>query len=294
MKIAVVGAEGRLGRVISAELASAGHHVSALGHADLDVTKAEQMVKTIADLCPEAIINCSGYNDVDAAEANRPAAFAVNAEGPGLLADTAEAAGAILVHYGTDFIFDGNATEPYTEEAAPNPLNVYGASKLAGECEVRRMTAHYILRVASLFGGLSDCGRRATVDWIAGKLLSGTVVHAVVDRTVSPSYAFDVARVTRSLLERQAPFGTYHCVNSGFTSWHGVAGEIARGFARPGRLEPVKSAELETIAPRPRFCALSNEKLRSLGIDMPTWQSAIRRHLAATAAERSRPHAGAA
>jgi len=198
------------------------------------------------------------------------------------------------VHYGTDFVFDGTAPDPYTEDDPPNPLNIYGASKLAGEHEVRRTRRHYILRVESLFGGSGVNGQRSTIDWIAVKLLAGAVVHAVVDRTASPAYVFDVARVTRLLLENQAPFGTYHCVNSGFGTWYELATEIARGLATDGRIEPVMAVDLRTIAPRPRFCALSNRKLLAAGIPMPNWQAAIRRHLATAFGTEPGMRAGAA
>jgi dTDP-4-dehydrorhamnose reductase len=283
MRILITGAGGRLGGSIRGELASAGHSVTAPGRADLDITSAEQIGTAIAQLCPDAIVNCSAYNDVDRAESNQAVAFAINAVGPSLLADAAEAAGVVLVHYGSDFVFDGTALEPYSEEAVPNPLNVYGASKLSGESEVRRSRRHYILRVESLFGGSGARGHRATVDWIAGRLLAGAVVHAVVDRTVSPSYVCDVARATRMLLEHQAPFGTYHCVNSGFSTWYELAQEIARGLGIPARIEPITAVDLTAIASRPRFCALSNRKLHAVGVDMPSWESAIRRHLVAAA-----------
>jgi dTDP-4-dehydrorhamnose reductase len=286
----VTGAKGRLGGAVRAELALAGHNVIALGRADLDITSTEQVGTVIGRLCPEAIVNCGAYNDVDRAEANQKTAFAVNADGPSLLADAAEAAGALLVHYGSDFVFDGAAAAPYVEDELPNPLNVYGTSKLSGESEVRRRCDHYILRVESLFGGSGARGHRATVDWIADKLLAGAVVHAVADRTVSPSYVPDVARATRMLLEDRAPLGTYHCVNSGFSSWYELAAEVARSLGITGRIEPVMAADLKTVAFRPRFCALSNRKLQAAGVDMPSWQSAIRRHLAATVFARTHVH----
>jgi dTDP-4-dehydrorhamnose reductase len=294
MRILVTGAGGRLGGAVWAELASAGHTVAALGRSELDVTSAEQVRTTIARLCPEAIVNCSAYNDVDGAETNRESAFAINAHGPSVLAQAASATGAILVHYGTDFVFDGTAAEPYAEDDTPNPLSVYGASKLAGESAVRCVRGHYILRVESLFGGSGVAGRRATIDWIAARLLAGSVVHAVVDRTVSPSYVFDVVHATRTLLEYQAPFGTYHCVNSGFGTWYELAVEVACALGIAGRIEPVTVADLKTVASRPRFCALSNLRLYGVGVAMPSWQSAIRRHLPSVVSTQIHVQAGAA
>jgi dTDP-4-dehydrorhamnose reductase len=159
---------------------------------------------------------------------------------------------------------------------------------------VRDTCRHYILRVESLFGGAGVRGHQSTIDWIAGKLLTTATVRAVVDRTVSPSYVFDVASATRTLIEHDAPLGTYHCVNSGFTSWYELATEVARRMGLSGRIEPVRSADLKTIAPRPQFCALSNARLQSAGAVMPDWQDAVRRHLATVAAAAARTEAGAA
>src|SRR5262245_53168401 len=279
MRILVTGAGGRLGGAIRAELASAGHTVAALGRAELDIRCEGQVRDAITKLGCEVIVNCSAYNDVDGAEANREAAFSINAHGPAVLAEAASAAGVILVHYGTDFVFDGTASEPYGEDDLPNPLNVYGASKLCGETAVRLIGDHYILRVESLFGGSGIVARQATVDWIAAKLRTGAVVHAVADRTVSPSYVFDVARATRTLLEYQAPFGTYHCVNSGSGTWYELAVEIADLLGIGGGIGPVTAADLKTSARRPKFCSLSNLKLFGVGVPMPAWQAALRRHL---------------
>ena len=281
MRIVVTGAAGRLGTTMAHELALAGHAVSPLTHAALDVTVPEIVERVIRRLRPDVIVNCSAYNAVDAAERDPVAAYAVNAQAPAALASAAATAGAVLVHFGTDFVFDGNATEPYPENAAPNPLNVYGASKLAGEIEVRQLPQHYILRVESLFGGRAAAGQRATVDFIAESLAAGIPVRAIVDRTVTPSYVGDVVRVTRALIESSAPFGTYHCVASGTTTWYELANEIAVWLDVPARVVPMQASELSTPAVRPRYCALSNQKLLALGIDLPAWRTTILRHLAA-------------
>jgi dTDP-4-dehydrorhamnose reductase len=158
-------------------------------------------------------------------------------------------------------------------------LSVYGASKLAGEYAVSATRAHYILRVESLFGGRAPSGQRATVDLIADKLAAGETVKAIVDRTVSPSYVPDVVRATTALLDQRAPFGIYHCVASGSTTWYELAEEIASLNFGSGRILPVDADEFQTIAPRPRFCALSNDKLKDLGVVMQDWRSAIKEHL---------------
>ncbi len=280
MRIVVTGADGRLGAVIVADLVAEGHQVTGLSLLDLDITDAEAVGGTIGALRPDAVINCSAYTAVDAAETDPTTAFAVNAVGPSLLALAADAAGAMLVHFSTDFVFDGRTDRPYTEDAAPHPLGVYGKSKLAGEDAVRKARRHYVCRLESLFGGSGFRGHVATIDQIALGIREGRVVRAMADRTVSPSYAVDVALAVRTLLDINAPYGIYHCVNSGYSTWVEVAKEIGARLGIVARIEPVLSTDFKTAVERPRFCALSNAKLFDLGIEMPTWQSAVRRHIA--------------
>ena len=276
--VVVTGAAGRLGSQMAIDLSLGGYRVTRLRRSDLDISSALAVNTTMDALRPDVIVNCSAYNAVDAAESNADHAFAANAHGPAALAAAAARVDAVLVHYSTDFVFDGAAAEPYEEDSATNPLNVYGASKLAGEQEVGAIPRHYILRVESLFGGRA-VGQRATVDFIADNLYAGESVRAIIDRTVSPSEVGDVVRTTTGLIEGNAPFGTYHCVASGSTTWYELAREIAQYRGR-GRVIPVEADEFPTVAPRPRYCALSNSKLLGQGIMMPTWRTALRRHLA--------------
>lgn len=281
LRILVVGAAGRLGAAVCAELHGAGHQVIGFTRADLDVTRERSVTDAVTRYRPHAIVNCTGYNAVDAAENDADAAFAINAEAPARLARAAAAAGAVLVHYGSDFVFDGTAQHPYDEDAATNPLSVYGASKLAGESEAQKAPRHYVLRVESLFGGRGVRGHRSTVDYIVDTLLAGATVRAFADRTVSPSYVPDVAFATRKLIERNPRYGVYHCVNSGVTTWYDLARQVAAELGVDGCIEPVEAAAAVTPARRPLYCALSNAKLTATGIVMPDWKSAVRRHVMA-------------
>ena len=258
---------------------SAGHNVIALDRGELDICSPRQVVAVTDHVRPQAIINCASYNAVDAAETDQRTAFAVNSDGPALLAAAADSIGAVLVHFSTDYVFDGEAWQAYTETEQTNPVNVYGASKMTGEVAAQRVSRHYVLRVSSLFGGKGLNGHRATVDYIADTLLAGAAVQAAVDRIVTPSYAPDVAMAVVALLGNSAPYGTYHCVSSTSTSWYELAEEISRRIGLAACIEPVRAADLKTVARRPRFCALSNQKLASVGITMPSWQSAISRHV---------------
>ena len=279
MGVVVTGAAGRLGRVLCSELISAGYDVLPLERSELDICSADQVTAVIQRIRPEIIFNCAAYNAVDGAETNRGTAFAVNARGPALLGNAAQAVGGLFVHFSSDFVFDGDGAVPYTERHPTHPLNVYGRSKLAGEVGARQVPRHYILRVSSLFGGAGANGHRATVDYIVDSLVAGTTVRAAVDRTVTPSYAPDVAQAILAMIRDRVPYGTYHCASATATTWYELAREVARQLGSNTRIEPVHAADLKSIAPRPRACALASDRLASRGILMPTWESAVRRHL---------------
>ena len=204
MTILVTGAEGRLGSTLAA-LLGARHRVAPRGRGALDITRPAEVAAAVRSVAPDVVVNCAAYNDVDGAEDDPVAAFEVNAFAVRTLARAARDAGAVLVHYGTDFVFDGRAAAPYTEEDAPNPQSVYAMSKLVGEWFARDAQA-YVLRVASLFGGrAARRARKQPRTRMADAILAGREVHAFADRTVSPSYVPDVAAATVALLAAAPP-----------------------------------------------------------------------------------------
>jgi dTDP-4-dehydrorhamnose reductase len=280
MRVAVVGAKGQLGAAIVHELAPA-HEVLAFGRDDFDVTSDAAVGGAMDRVRPAAIINCAAYNDVDGSEDHPVDALNVNAFAVRALARAAVKCEAALVHYSTDFVFDGTAAAPYTEDDRPNPRSVYGLSKRLGEWFAADAPRAYVLRVESLFGRApGGPAPKGSVAMIVDGIRSGREVRVFEDRTISPTYIADAARATRELLERAAPPGLYHCVNSGTCTWLEFAREIARQMGVEARLVPVRVAAVTLRARRPQYCALSNEKLRSLGIAMPPWQSAVERYLA--------------
>ena len=278
-RVLVTGAAGRLGSAIVRTFA--GSDVVALRRDDLDVTDPAAVRARVAELRPSTIINCVGFNDVDGAETDPVGALAVNALAVRSLARAAEEGHATLVHYGSDFVFDGEASRPYDERAEPSPRSVYAASKLLGEWLALEAPRAFVLRVESLFGSdTSWTGRRGTLDAIVDAIEHGREVRVFTDRVVSPSYIDDVAAATRHLLEQDAPPGLYHCVNSGSGTWHEVAQEIARLLECTPRFRTMTMAEATLRAARPRYCALDNGKLAAAGFPMPPWQNALRRWLA--------------
>lgn len=282
--VLVVGAAGQLGQALT-QTALTHWHTIPLTRAELDLADTRELRRVVADVAPWAIINCAGYNDVDGAEDDATTALAINAFVVQALADVARRADAVLVHYSSDFIFDGSTERPYTEESRPSPQSVYAASKMIGEWFAADAPAHYVLRVESLFGGVSR--RKSSLDNIIERIAAGVAVRVFTDRVVSPSYAWDVADATIAVLRARPAIGVYHCVNSGHATWHDIAAEVARQLRIEATLEPVTLAELQLRARRPRYCALANDKLRAVGIVMPTWQDAIARELRARAMTKS-------
>jgi dTDP-4-dehydrorhamnose reductase len=283
MRVAVLGGQGQLGAAVVQEFAAA-HDVHSLAHGDLDATIDRDVAAAMGTLRPHVIVNCAAFNDVDGAEDRTVEALNLNAFAVRALARAAADLDAVFVHYSTDFVFDGRASAPYTELDRPNPRSVYAASKLLGEWFAQDAPKSYVLRVESLFGRAAGARpAKGSVAGIMNLLVSGGEPRVFADRTVSPTYIHDAAVATRRLVETGAPFGLYHCVNSGSCTWLQFAEELARQLSLPPRFVPVRVADVTLRAERPQFCALSNEKLRRLGLDMPSWQDALRRYIAASA-----------
>lgn len=285
MKILITGAAGQLGLALVRRL-SARHELVVATIADLDICDAAAVNAVVASAAPDAIVNCAAYTDVDGAEDQAVRALSVNAVAVRSLAAAARRAGAALVHYSTDFVFDGLATSPYLETDTPNPRSTYACSKLIGEWFAQEAERHYVLRVESLFGepGAVPGGRRTSIDRIVDQVVAGDEARVFSDRVVSPSYMADVAWATEALLAGRCPAGLYHCVNSGQCTFVDLALEVGRLSGREPRLRTVAMADIALRAERPRYCALSSERLGSLGIAMPHWRDALGRYLAARGA----------
>ena len=279
-RVLITGAHGQLGAATARTFA--GFDVTAHTRSTLDMTDAAAVNEAVRAAAPHLIVNCAAFNDVDGAEDRAAEALAVNAFAVCTLARAAEDVGARLVHYSTDFVFDGSASTPYTEDARPSPRGAYAASKLLGEWFALEAPSAYVLRVESLFGSPANwAGRRGTLDGIVANLEQGREVRVFTDRIVSPGYVVDIAGATRHLALSDAEPGLYHCVNSGHASWYDVAREVASllEISRPN-LVPVTMDQMKLKAPRPRYCALAVDKLARAGFSMPAWPDALRRWLA--------------
>jgi dTDP-4-dehydrorhamnose reductase len=280
MRITIAGAKGQLGAALVDECRRRDDDVTALDRMALDVRDGPSVAGVMERLRPDVIINCTGYNAVDAAEGHPVDALAVNGFAVRGLARAANALGAALIQYSSDFVFDGVATTPRSETDPPNPKSVYATSKLLGEWFATDVPRHYVLRVESLFGHVTGGPPpKGSVAAIVDALIQDRVAKVLSDRVVSPTFVVDAAFATRELLDRDAAPGLYHCVNSGHATWLDFAIEAARLLGVEPRFEILRFADVKLPAARPQHCALSNVKLAALGIVMPSWQDALDRYL---------------
>ena len=280
MRILLTGKTGQLGWELERTLPPIGE-VIAFGRAELDLADKDQIVSVVRSARPDVIVNAAAYTDVDRAEREPELAHAVNATGVATLAEEAKRAEILLIHYSTDYVFDGTKDEPYVEEDHPNPLNAYGQSKLAGERAVRDIDGAYlILRTSWVY---APRGRNFLLT-IRRLLREREELRVVSDQTGAPTSAAALALATRELIIRHGvgvlsdASGLYHMTAGGFTSWHGFATEIARleNIGRPVRIIPITSSEYPTPARRPRNSRLSNEKLlQTFGIVLPHWEACL-------------------
>lgn len=275
MKVLITGARGLLGAAVAREFAD-GHEVVALDRGRLDVTSDDAVRSTIGAERPSVIVNCAACNDVDGAEDDPTRALRVNAFAVLSLARAARESGASLLHFSSDFVFDGDTDRPYAEQDPANPRGVYGASKLLGDWFALESPRAYVLRVESLFGPPGPGGaRRGSLGTIVDRIREGVEVPVFVDRIVSPSYTPDVAKAARALVERAAAPGLYHCVNTGHASWARIAERAASIMGVPLRMRPLTLETAKLRARRPRYCAMSNEKLAAAAVPMRSWEDAL-------------------
>lgn len=249
------------------------HDVTAWDRAELDITNEAAVREKISTLQPGIIINAAAYTNVDGAETNRAAAFAVNGDGAKNLAVAAQALGVMVVHYSTDYIFPGDREGGYNEDATPGPaVNVYGESKLAGEQALQNSgCGYYLIRTAWLYGP----GGKNFVDTMLKLGSEKKEISVVNDQHGSPTYTLDLARYTQELLEKGFTPGVYHGTNAGVASWFDFAQEIFRVAGMAVAVKPVNSAEFPRPARRPHWSVLLNTK----GPQLRKWREALRDYL---------------
>lgn len=277
MKILLTGANGQLGRCFQDRL-PAEWEILATDTAELDITDLEHVEQTVKQFKPDAIVNAAAYTAVDKAESEPELAEKINVIGPENLAIVASKQGIRLVHVSTDYVFDGNATEPYREDSATNPLSVYGKTKLAGEQAVAKASSKAIIvRTAWVF---SEYGNNF-VKTMLRLAKERDTLSIVNDQRGCPTYAGDLAQAIISLLEKNAEGGIYHYCGDKEVSWYEFAEEIFKIAKQKSvvtntpTLKPIATEHYPTPAHRPAFSTLACEKMKALEISLSEWINAL-------------------
>ena len=285
VKIAIVGAGGRLGAALVREY-SAMHEVVGFARQQLDLADAARVRDTLDALQFDVLVNCAAQTNVDRCETHPEEAFQLNAEAPRVLAEICTGKGAKLVHISTDYVFDGDKTEPYTEDDPARPISVYGESKWAGEQGVLEVSKrHLVVRVSWVFGP----DRPSFIDWAIQQAREHDRVEAIGDKTSTPSYTVDLAEMIDRLMSTADAGGIVHATNGGGCTWrdyaqHAIDCCIARGIPMKAQhIEPVPLASMEKfIARRPLHTILATSKYTELTGHTPrSWQDAVAEYVSA-------------
>ncbi|QDG58114.1 dTDP-4-dehydrorhamnose reductase [Pseudomonas sp. NIBRBAC000502773] len=286
MKILITGQYGQVSQALQTQLQGLDELI-VLGREQLDLADAERIRQQVRAHRPDLIINAAAHTAVDQAESEADLAFAINATAPGILAEEAKTLGSPLIHYSTDYVFDGSKPGPYTEADTPNPLGVYGQSKLAGEQAIATVGGQYlILRTSWVY---SNHGKNFLLT-MQRLLQEKPHLRIVADQIGAPTWAGTIAASTRALIERwqagkAGEWGIYHLTAEGETSWFGFAQAIGEHLRASGRasaeLEAIPSSAYPTPARRPLNSRLDCSHLRQQWhVSQPLWQDALRECLA--------------
>jgi dTDP-4-dehydrorhamnose reductase len=277
VRILLTGGNGQLGQELVESATADGHEVRSTTRGDCDITSPEAVWQTIEDADPEVLINCAAWTKVDAAESESEAAYRVNAVGPRLLAAACAARHVLLVHLSTDYVFDGSATSPIDEWQHPAPRSTYGASKLAGENEVRSLARrHQVVRTSWLYGRKGP----NFVLTVLRALAEGRPLRVVSDQVGGPTWTGHLAPALLRVIARDVP-GTFHLTGSGTVSWHGFAEAIGAAVGTSSEIAAITTAEYPTAAHRPPYSVLDNRVWRLLGeTALPPWQDGLHAYLA--------------
>lgn len=280
MRLLVLGRSGQVGRALTQSLQGLGELI-ALDRAQLNLASADAIRTVLRELQPQIIINAAAYTAVDAAESDEATAFQINAEAPRVIAEESERLGATLIHYSTDYVFDGGKQGAWLEDDATAPLSVYGQSKLAGEQAIADVGgSHLILRTSWVYGLQ---GKNFLLTML--KLAETRDELAIVDDQIgAPTWAVTIADATAAIIrdsgelaQLAALSGVYHLCAGGYTSWFGFAQTIFShaSIHRKPKLRPISTAEYPTPAQRPRNSRLNTDKFRHAFGDLPAWDDAL-------------------
>lgn len=281
MNIALIGADGQLGSDLAKDLKE--HHVHLLYYPEFDITKSDKAKHILLRLQPDLIINTAAFNRVDECEDDLMEPFRLNAMAVRDLALTCRELGAGLVHFSTDYVFDGKKREPYVEDDLPRPLNVYGVSKLAGECFVQAaLKKYYLIRTCGLYG-VAGCWGKGTnfVDSMVSLGKKGGPVRVVNDQRVTPTSTAELSRSVYEMIFTEK-YGLYHLTNEGDCTWYEFAQAIFELIGSKTQLIPVKSKDFGAKAIRPAFSVLENRNAKKIGLKpFSHWRESLKAYMTA-------------
>jgi len=286
MKIAVIGANGQLGTDVVKTFTRNGDDVFSLTHSDIDVTSMDSVSTRLKELRPDIVVNTAAMHHVENCERDPDKAFAVNGLGARNLSVVANELDSVLMHVSTDYVFDGGKQSPYEETDAPNPLNVYGNTKLSGEHFVRTTTdKHFVLRTSAIYGR-SPCRAKSGLNFIELMLKLARErgeVRVVDSEVVTPTPTAEIAQQMLALARSDA-YGLYHATAEGHCSWHEFAREIFALTKTSVNLQIAGPNEFPAKVPRPKYSVLENHRLKTHGLNLfKPWQEGLREYLFATA-----------
>ena len=276
MRVLITGARGMLGQDITADDRARGHEVIAWDREELDITVLDNVRQSLSKVCPEVIINCAAYTNVDAAENEEDAALAVNGLGVRNLALACRELDIPLVHFSTDYVFDGYKQGKYGIFDSTNPINAYGRTKLCGEKFLSLISPkYYLIRTSWLFGH----GGKNFIETMIRLAQEKSELSVVSDQRGCPTFTKDLSRAVLDLIETGA-YGIYHITNSGETSWFDFAKEIIKESGQFVTVRPISTEEFSSPAARPKNSVLDPFPLReTVGYLLPDWRDALKRYL---------------
>lgn len=279
MKLLVTGAGGMLGQTLSPYLAKRGHDVAAFGKEELDITDGNLVNQVVEEHCPDLIVHCAAYTQVDLAETEQETAFAINERGTENVARAAGKLNIPVLYVSTDYVFDGSNNMPYKTSDPTAPISVYGKSKLAGELAVQRHCQnYYIVRTSWLYGPYG----RNFVDTIYKLAEERDQIKVVADQVGSPTSTATLSEIIADLIVTKR-YGIYHATDDGVTSWFDFAREIVKDLEVKGKkveVLPIETKDMPRPAPRPAYSALDKSDLiQALGRPLTPWQEALHEYL---------------
>lgn len=282
MRIGVIGANGQLGSDVCSAFHLNGDEVHAITHADIELTSAGSVQHALDNIAPEFVINAAAMHHVEKCEADPVSAFGVNGIGSRNLADWAKRSGATVAYISTDYVFDGRKQKPYVESDLPQPLNVYGITKLSGEHFTALLARNFVVRVSAIYGS-QPCRAKGGLNFVELMLKLASErdeLHVVDDEFVTPTPTRQVAQELVTL-SRSTEYGLYHATAEGSCSWFEFARAIFEASGVKVRLEKARPGEFPAKVSRPKYSVLENQRLKTLGLNcFSHWRDGLHDYLA--------------